>query len=162
MHVFRVRVPAAPDSAPGEADTNPVSASRALRGDAQQVGYSSMPSKGPRRGYRSVTPRIVVEDVWAQVEFLRTVFGGTGSVEPGRPAEIRIGDALVMVSPAVGRDLFPAFLYVYVDDADLAYGRALRSGAVSLEEPLDTPYGDRRAMVRDPFGNVFQIAHEIT
>ncbi len=25
-----------------------------------------------------------------------------------------------------------------------------------LEEPLDTPYGDRRAMVRDPFGNVFQ------
>jgi uncharacterized glyoxalase superfamily protein PhnB len=30
---------------------------------------------------------------------------------------------------------------------------------VSLEQPLDTPYGDRRAMVRDPFGNVFQIAH---
>jgi len=30
---------------------------------------------------------------------------------------------------------------------------------VSLEEPLPTPYGDRRAMVRDPFGNVFQIAH---
>jgi hypothetical protein len=25
--------------------------------------------------------------------------------------------------------------------------------------PLDTPYGDRRAMVRDPFGNVFQVAH---
>jgi hypothetical protein len=25
--------------------------------------------------------------------------------------------------------------------------------------PLDTAYGDRRAMVRDPFGNVFQIAH---
>ncbi|MDT7802999.1 MAG: PhnB protein, partial [Actinomycetota bacterium] len=32
-------------------------------------------------------------------------------------------------------------------------------GATSLEEPADTPYGDRRAMVRDPFGNVFQIAH---
>jgi PhnB protein len=28
-----------------------------------------------------------------------------------------------------------------------------------MEEPRDTPYGDRRAMVRDPFGNVFQIAH---
>jgi len=32
---------------------------------------------------------------------------------------------------------------------------------VSLEEPLNTPYGDRRAMVRDPFGNVFQIAHRL-
>jgi PhnB protein len=45
------------------------------------------------------------------------------------------------------------------DDADRAYRRALAAGAASLEEPLDTPYGDRRAMVRDPFGNVFQIAH---
>ena len=120
-----------------------------------------MPAREPREGYRSVTPRIVVADVPAQVRFLRAVFRGTGSVEAGRPAEIRIGDALVMVSPAAERDPFPAFLYVYVDDADAAYQRALDAGAHSLEEPLDTPYGDRRAMVRDPFGNVFQIAHPI-
>jgi uncharacterized glyoxalase superfamily protein PhnB len=30
-----------------------------------------------------------------------------------------------------------------------------------MEEPTDTPYGDRRAMVRDPFGNIFQIAHPL-
>jgi PhnB protein len=122
----------------------------------------SVPSKSPREGYHSVTPRIVVEDVGAQVHFLRTVFGATGSVEPGRPAEILIGNSLVMVSPAVERDPFPAFLYVYVDDADAAYHRALHAGALSVEEPLDTPYGDRRAMVRDPFGNVFQIAHQVS
>ena len=29
---------------------------------------------------------------------------------------------------------------------------------MSLEAPFNTPYGDRR-MVRDPFGNIFQIAH---
>ena len=124
------------------------------------MGHWPMASAQPRQGYRAVTPRIVVDDVAAQVDFLRAVFGGTGSVEAGRPAEIRIGDSLVMVSAAVERDRFPAFLYVYVDDADAAYRRALESGAVSLEEPLDTPYGDRRAMVRDPFGNVFQIAHQ--
>jgi len=45
------------------------------------------------------------------------------------------------------RESFPAFLYVYVDDADRLSARDCR-GAVSLEEPLDTPYGDRRAMVR--------------
>lgn len=56
---------------------------------------------------------------------------------------------------------FPAFLYVYVDDTDARYGRAMAAGAVSLEEPVDTPYGDRRAMVRDPFGNVYQLAHRL-
>jgi PhnB protein len=102
---------------------------------------------------------MVVEDVVGEVEFLRTVFGASGEVHEGRPAEIRIGDSLVMVSPADERALFPAFLYIYVDDADRTYVRALAAGAISVEEPLDTPYGDRRAMVSDPFGNVFQIAH---
>jgi uncharacterized glyoxalase superfamily protein PhnB len=106
-----------------------------------------------------VTPRIVVRDVAAQVDFLRAVFDGAGDVHPGRPAEIRIGDSLIMVSPAGARELFPGFLYIYVDDADATYQKALAAGGVALEEPLDTPYGDRRAMVRDPFGNVFQIAH---
>jgi PhnB protein len=125
------------------------------------VGDLLIPSQGPRSGYRSVTPRIVVHDVDAQVDFLRAVFGGTGTVEPGRPAEIKIGDSLVMVSPAAEREPFPAFLYVYVDDADAGYARALSAGAISLEEPLNTQYGDRRAMVRDPCGNIFQIAHQV-
>jgi PhnB protein len=102
---------------------------------------------------------MVVADAQAQVEFLRVVFDASGEVHPDRPAEIRIGDSLVMVTSAAEREPFPAFLYVYVDDADSTYRRALEAGAVSLEEPLDTPYGDRRAMIRDPSGNVFQIAH---
>jgi PhnB protein len=120
-----------------------------------------VPSKVPRDGFHSVTPRLVVADVEAQVKFLRAVFGATGSVEPGRPAEILIGNSLVMVSAAGERDRFQSFLYVYVDDADTTYSRALDAGAVSVEEPMDTPYGDRRAMVRDPFGNLFQIAHQV-
>jgi PhnB protein len=120
-----------------------------------------MSANGPRAGYRSVTPRLVVSDVAAQVDFLRAVFDATGQVEPGRPAEIRIGDSLIMLTPATERELFPAFLYVYVGDADQVYQRAIAAGATTLEVPLDTPYGDRRAMVRDPFGNIFQIAHQL-
>jgi uncharacterized glyoxalase superfamily protein PhnB len=52
----------------------------------------------------------------------------------------------------------PAFLYLYVDDIDTTYERALKAGAVSLEEPGDMPYGDRRGMVEDPCGNIWQIA----
>jgi len=115
----------------------------------------------PRDGYHSVTPRLVVSDVEAQVAFLRAVFDATGDVVPGRPAEIRIGDSLVMVTEVGERERFPAFLYVYVADADATFDRAVAAGAEVLEPPLDTPYGDRRAMVRDPFGNIFQIAHPL-
>lgn len=108
---------------------------------------------------QTVVPRMVVRDLVAAVAFLRSVFGATGEVESGRPAEVRIGESLVMVSAEGERELFPAFLYVYVPDADATYRRALDCGATSLEPPVNTPYGDRRAMVRDPFGNVFQIAH---
>ncbi len=115
-----------------------------------------MATTSPTPGLRSVTPRMVVRDPGGAVAFLREVFGGAGVVEADRPTEVAIGDSVIMVSS--GREPFPAFLYVYVGDPDATFDRALASGAVSLEPPWDTPYGDRRAMVRDPFGNVFQIA----
>jgi PhnB protein len=118
-----------------------------------------MPGADPPTGFHSVTPRIVVSNVAEQVEFLRAVFDATSEVDTDGPAEVRIGNSLIMVSSAGSRELFPAFLYVYVDDAESAYRRALAAGATSLEEPMDTPYGDRRAMIRDPLGNVFQVAH---
>jgi uncharacterized glyoxalase superfamily protein PhnB len=104
---------------------------------------------------------MVVSDVNAAAEFLRVVFSAVGEVHADRPAEMRIGDSLIMVTSAGERDLFPAFLYIYVDDADAAFHRAIAAGATSIESPIDTPYGDRRAMVRDPFGNVFQVAHRV-
>lgn len=107
----------------------------------------------------TVTPRMFVDDPGAAVAFLRDVFGAEGEIEGDRPAEIVLGDSMIMVSGTGARPAFPAFLYVYVDDVDAAYARALASGATPLEEPAATPYGDRRAMVRDPQGNVFQIAH---
>jgi len=117
---------------------------------------------GADAGYHTLTPRIVTTDLSGLVDLLRAVFGATGDVEPGRPAELRIGDSLVMVSEAGERDVFPAFLYVYVDDVEATWGRAVAAGAETVEEPLDTPYGDRRAMVRDPFGNVYQIARPLS
>ena len=116
-------------------------------------------TRARRTGFHTVTPRIVVADVAGQIAFLRTVFGATGDRHGDAPAEMRIGDSLVMVSEAGAREPYAAFLYVYVDDADSTYRRALAAGAVPLEDPSDMPYGDRRAMVRDPFGNVWQVAH---
>ncbi|WP_254624491.1 VOC family protein [Burkholderia diffusa] len=110
-------------------------------------------------GWHTVTPRIVVRDPENLIEFIRTVFRAQGEFRAGLPAEIRIGDSVVMISGADGlRDPMPAFLYVYVEDADSTYRRAIAANAISLEVPADMPYGDRRAMVTDPWGNTWQIA----
>ncbi len=110
------------------------------------------------KGWHSVTPRIVVSDPARLIDFLKQAFGATGDLQTERPSVIRIGDSLVMISNVGPREAMPAFLYVYVDDVDATYKRALAAAAASLEEPLDTPYGDRRGMVQDPCGNVWQIA----
>ena len=109
-------------------------------------------------GWHSLTPRIVTEDVVGLVAFLRETFGATGELHAERPAVMRIGDSNVMISSAGPRPAMPAFLYAYVSDADATYALAIGAGARSLEKPVDTPYGDRRAMIEDRWGNVWQIA----
>ena len=109
-------------------------------------------------GWHTVTPRLVVEDAEGLVAFLKRVFGATGEYYADSPSQITIGDSLLMVNRTGARESCPAFLYVYVEDAEATYQRALDAGADSLEPVWDTPYGDRRGMVRDPWGNVWQIA----
>jgi PhnB protein len=106
----------------------------------------------------TVTPRIVVHDAQKLVDFIKLVFDATGDYSSDRPAEITIGDSNIMISDAGVRNVMTAFLYVYVADADATYRRAIKAGARSIEEPLDTPYGDRRAMIEDAWGNTWQIA----
>jgi uncharacterized glyoxalase superfamily protein PhnB len=55
----------------------------------------------------------------------------------------------------------PAFIYLYVDDCDATYERALAAGATSVREPADQFYGDRNATVRDVQGNSWGIATHI-
>ena len=110
-------------------------------------------------GWPDVAPRLFSDDVPGLVDFIRAVFGASGEIKTHAPSELRIGDSVLLVSDGGGvRDATSAFLYVYVADADDAYRRAGAAGAATIEEPTDTPYGDRRATVRDPWGNVWQIA----
>jgi PhnB protein len=109
-------------------------------------------------GWHTITPRIVTHDVAGLVEFLKQAFGATGEVQADRPAVVRIGDSVIMISSVGPRPAISAFLYLYVDDAEASYQRAVAAGATSIEQPVDTPYGDRRAMVEDRWGNVWQIA----
>ncbi|MGH9096559.1 MAG: VOC family protein [Acidimicrobiales bacterium] len=120
-----------------------------------------MTTTEPPAPYRTVTPRVFVDDVERAVTFLRTVFDAAADIQSGRPTDVHIGDSVVIVSSTAEREAFPAFLYVYVENAEVAYQRAIDAGATSIEPPLDTPYGDRRAMFSDAFDNIYQVAHRL-
>jgi PhnB protein len=116
------------------------------------------PSNFQPAGWHTVTPRIIVHGAERLVEFVKHVFGATGQYHPQAPAELQLGDSIIMISDAGVRDPMPACLYVYVESADTTWQRAIEAGAQSIEPPLNTPYGDRRGMVKDPWGNIWQIA----
>lgn len=119
--------------------------------------HATVPILTPQ-GWHTVTPRIIVREAQQLVEFIKHVFGATGKYQPDMPAVLAIGDSFVMISDAGIRDPAPAFLYVYVENADETYRRAVEAGARVLEEPANLPYGDRRGMVEDKWGNTWQIA----
>jgi PhnB protein len=110
------------------------------------------------KGWRTITPRIVARDSRDLVEFVKQVFEARGEYRDGAPTVLSIGDSMIMISDTGVRGPTPAFLYVYVRDADETYRLAVSAGAVSVEEPRNLPYGDRRAMVEDRWGNIWQIA----
>ena len=109
-------------------------------------------------GWHTITPRIVVNQAREFVDFLKQVFLATGDYEDQRPTVVQIGDSKIMITEAGVRPASSAFLYVYVANTDETYQRACHLGARTIEEPVLTPYGDRRCMIEDPWGNTWQIA----
>jgi uncharacterized glyoxalase superfamily protein PhnB len=123
------------------------------------IGENSKASRFQPNGWPTIIPRIFTLDVGGVVGFLKSVFDGAGEIRIGVPVEIRIGESMIMVSDGGGiRGTLPSFLYVYVYDTDETYRRAMNADAVAIEAPADMPYGDRRATIRDPWGNIWQIA----
>jgi PhnB protein len=82
-------------------------------------------TKAIPEGWHSVTPRLVVHDAALLVDFLKRAFDASGDFRTDRPSVIKIGDSLVMVSSVGVREVMPTFLYLYVEDIDATYHRAL-------------------------------------
>ncbi len=120
------------------------------------------------KGYRTVTPYLVVRDVPRLIEFLQQAFGATELLRSLRPdgsvmhAEVQIGDSRVMMGEASGEwPPMPGSVHLYVVDTDALYHLALQAGATSLREPTNQFYGDRMAGVQDPVGNQWWIATRV-
>jgi PhnB protein len=119
-------------------------------------------------GYHTVTPYLTVADAEAQIDFLKRAFGAEENYrhadDKGRAshAEVRIGTSMVMIGQA--REQWtprPGTFYLYVEDVDAVYKRAVAAGGKSLPEPTDEPYGDRSSGVEDSQGNQWWVGTHI-
>src|SRR5436853_149069 len=99
-------------------------------------------------GYHSITPYLVVEHAAELLEFMERAFGAKVIMKMLAPdgsishAEVRVGDSMMMVGGA--RDQWkamPTTIYLYVEDADAIYAKALEAGATQLMPLQDQFYG---------------------
>jgi uncharacterized glyoxalase superfamily protein PhnB len=118
--------------------------------------------------YRTVTPYLVVPDGDAELKFLAAAFGATEKFCQRREdstlmhAEIFIGNSLLMMGQAnQSWDALPAALYLWVENVDETYAKALAAGATSKGAPEDKPYGHRNAGVLDSCGITWWIGSPI-
>ena len=119
-------------------------------------------------GYHTVTPYLISQGVPALIEFLKKTFDATELFRHTNPdgtvkhAEVRIGNSPVMMGECNAmHPAMPCTIYVYVDDCDAAYRRALEAGATSVMAPADQFYGDRSGGVKDASGNYWWIGTHI-
>jgi PhnB protein len=123
-----------------------------------------MPAPRPQ-GHSSVVPFLVNERMDKLVDFLVKTFDAKElyrlTHDNGKiwHSQIRIGDSVIMAGDSMGQHPpAPMNLYLYVDDVDAMYDRAINAGATSMAEPSLQFYGDRVAGVKDFAGNIWWLA----
>jgi PhnB protein len=120
-------------------------------------------------GYNSVAPYLVVSGAQQVIDFLKAGLAATELRRFDTPegrimhAEVRVDDSVVMIADAA--ENWPAIachLHVYVPDVDEAYRKCLAAGGVAVQEPKKADDPDKRGGVRDPAGNTWWVATQLT
>ncbi|MCP3707512.1 VOC family protein [Paraburkholderia sp. CNPSo 3274] len=126
-----------------------------------------------------LTPYLTVLDARASMDFYRAALGFAvrDSVEDDGAimhVEMTYHDQLIVMfapegafgstarTPKSAQTVAPQSFYLYVDDVDAVYARALEAGAKSLSEPQDQFWGDRFAQVEDLDGYRWALARHLS
>ena len=114
-------------------------------------------------GYPQLMPYLIVANAAAFIDFTQKVFDATEKFKTMRDehtimhAEVSIGDSVIMIADATEQFTKQnAGLFIYVDDCDIIFQKALDNGATIIMEPADQSYG-RSGGVKDAFGNTWWI-----
>ena len=124
-------------------------------------------------GYHSITPTLIVKNGDAAIEFYKKGLGAEERRRMKGPdgrvahAELKLGDSVFMLSDeypemnchspkSIGGS--PVSMYVYVEDVDSLFDKAVSAGAKALDPVKDQFWGDRHGRLEDPFGHLWSIA----
>lgn len=119
-------------------------------------------------GLSDVTPYLHPVRAEPVINFLKRSFGAEELEKYASPdgvihhAKIKIGNSMLEMGEAHGPyQPMPSNFYLHVPDVDMAYQRALASGATSTSELTDQPWGARVGGVKDAFGNEWYISGDL-
>lgn len=119
-------------------------------------------------GMRPVTPFLHPVGAAGLIDFMKQAFAAEEISREQSPegmihhAVVRIGDSMIEMGEAHGdAQPMPPALYVYVENLDETYERALAAGATSMQAPTNQGYGDRTAWVKDAWDNIWYLAAPI-
>jgi PhnB protein len=130
-------------------------------------------TKTPSPSDYRATPYIICDDAAKAIEWYVTVFGAEEMISLKDPsgkvmhAEVRVGDAPIMIAdefPEMGYKSpktlggSPVAMYLYVDDVDATFKKAIENGAEAIKQVEDEFDGDRRGSITDPFGRNWYLA----
>lgn len=109
--------------------------------------------------YNRVMPYMIIPDAAAFVDFMKKVFDAEVQMIVPRSegvimhGELRIGDAVIMFADVTAEFAArPAGIFIYVDNVEDTYKKAMAAGAMSVMKPVQQNYGFTCGF-KDAFGN---------
>lgn len=126
-------------------------------------------------GYHSISPAITCKNAAAAIDFYKKAFGATEIMRMDGPngtighAELRIGNSVIFVSDEFpGMSAAPvqgalpnSYLFLYTEDCDAVFNRAVEAGAAATMPMADMFWGDRFGKLTDPFGHSWGVATHV-
>jgi len=126
-------------------------------------------------GHHTVTPHLIMNDASSALDWYAKALGAEILARAPGPdgkimhAEIRVGSSIIMLNDEMGGGRSakalggsPASLWLYVDDCDALFKRAVAAGATVPPGPMGAPsdqfWGDRCGGIVDPEGYTWTIA----
>jgi PhnB protein len=133
-------------------------------------------SKPVPQNFHTVTPALVVRNGAQAIEFYKKALGAEELMRMPGPdgkimhAELKIGDSVIFLSdenPEMGTKSPQTLggtagsLYLYVEDVDKAFKRAVDAGGKSTMPVADMFWGDRFGSFLDPFGHNWGLSTHV-
>lgn len=128
-------------------------------------------------GFHTLTPTIFVNGAAQAIDFYKQALGAEEICRHTTPdgskvmhGELKIGDSTLFIAdefPEMGA-ISPqslngtsVFFYLYVENSDESFNRAVSAGATSIRPVEDTFWGDRVGMISDPYGHKWNFSTHV-